>query len=410
MSESGTRGLFPMDDGQSPGNVIKYRETGIIPFQGIKALVAEKMIAALPQIEPSQIQPASLDLRLGPRAYRVRASFLPGPNSTVMEKVKQLDGLPAISLAPDPHAPGNGVVFEKGAVYVVELAESVRLVGDYVGFANPKSSTGRIDVLTRLITDHATAFDRVEKGYKGPLYLEVIPLTFSIVVRQGTGLNQLRLQRGSTAIAPSEIQRLYEGGQLVKIDQKLPPLRAGLVPLTVNLKTATPGEIIGFRAKKNSSKIDLEKIGHYDPREFWEPIESSNGLLNLDRNDFYILATREEVGVPPNLAAEMVAFDPASGEFRVHYAGFFDPGFGWHGTGAGGHAGGSRAVLEVRSYGVSFTLEHGQIVGWLDYKQLATAQTQVRYGDAIKSNYQGQGVALAKFFKPWPGSTPFTKL
>jgi dCTP deaminase len=390
-----------MDDGPTPPtNVIKYKETGIIPYQGIKALVAEKMIDALPRIEPDQIQPASLDLRLGARAYRVRASFLPGPKSTVMDKVRQLDGMPAISLAPDPQAPGNGVVFEKGAVYVVELAESVRLVGDYAGFANPKSSTGRIDVLTRLITDYATAFDRVERGYKGPLYLEVIPLTFSIVIRQGTRLNQLRLQRGGTSVAPSEIQRLYAGGQLVKVNEPLPPLRDGLVPLTVNLKSDKPGEIIGFRAKKNSSKVDLEKIDYYDPHEFWEPIESSNGLLNLDRNDFYILATREEVGVPPNLAAEMVAFDPASGEFRVHYAGFFDPGFGWHGTGAGG----SKAVLEVRSYGVSFTLEHGQIVGWLDYKQLATGQTQVRYGDTIKSNYQGQGVALAKYFKPWPGN------
>jgi dCTP deaminase len=397
MSESGVLGLFATGEGEPSSNVVKYKETGIIPYQGIKALVAEKMIDGLPKIEEDQIQPASLDLRLGSRAFRVRASFLPGPNSTVIDKVRQLDGLPAISLGLD-----NGVVFEKGAVYVVELAESVHLVGDYMGFANPKSSTGRLDVLTRLITDHATAFDRVEKGYNGPLYLEVIPLTFSIVVRQGTRLNQLRLQRGGSSVVSSDIQRLYDGGQLVKATGKLPPLRDGLVPLTVNLKGQIPGEIIGFRAKKNSSKIDLEKIGFYDPREFWEPIAASDGLLNLDKNDFYILATREEVGVPPNLAAEMVAFDPASGEFRVHYAGFFDPGFGWHGTGTGGDASGSRAVLEVRSYGVSFTLEHGQIVGWLDYKQLATGQTQVRYGDTIKSHYQGQGVALAKHFKPWP--------
>jgi dCTP deaminase len=403
MNESGTQGLFPMgDDSPPPTNVIKYRDTGIIPYQGIRALVAEKMIDALPKIEEDQYQPASLDLRLGARAYRVRASFLPGAGSTVMEKVRQLDGFPSIPIPALKPEEEGGVVFEKGAVYVVELAESARLVGDVVAFANPKSSTGRLDVLTRLITDHATAFNRIGKGYKGPLYLEVIPLTFSIVVRQGTRLTQLRFQRGSTDIFASEFQRLYDNGQLVNVggDGKRLPLKDQLVPVTVNL-LGKPGEIIGFRAKKNSSKIDLEKVNHYEPRDFWEPIEASNGQLNLDKDDFYILATREEVGVPPQLAAEMVPFDPEAGEFRVHYAGFFDPGFGWHGTGLSGIAGGSKAVLEVRSYGVAFTLEHGQTVAWLDYKQLATGQTDRRYGEAIKSNYQGQGVKLAKHFKSW---------
>ncbi|HEX4077840.1 MAG TPA: 2'-deoxycytidine 5'-triphosphate deaminase [Rhizomicrobium sp.] len=401
MSEIGKLGLFPVEDGDSSKNILKIRPTGLVPYQTIRALIVDKVIDSLTKIEPDQIQPASLDLRLGPRAYRVKASFLPGPKSTVMDKVRQLDGLPAIDLTTE-----SGVVFEKGAVYVVELLESVRLPGEYIGFANPKSSTGRLDVLTRLITDQSTAFDRVEKGYKaGSLFLEVIPLTFSIIVRQGVRLNQLRLQRGSPAIGPSELRRLYEDGQLVKLgDEKLPPLRDNLVPLTVNLRREKSGEVIGFRAKKNASKIDLDKVGYYDPREFWEPIEPYNGQLNLDKNDFYILATREQVGVPPHLAAEMVPFDPASGEFRVHYAGFFDPGFGWHGTGSGGRACGSKAVLEVRSYGVSFTLEHGQIVGWLDYKQLATGQTERRYGEAVKSNYQGQGVALAKHFKPWPAT------
>jgi len=404
MTDTGM--LFSMSEGDPPisGNVIKYKDTGIVPFQGIRALVAEKMIDGLPRIEDDQFQPASLDLRLGSRAYRVRASFLPGEESTVMEKIRQLDGFPAIDLPRIGHGEEGGVVFEKGAVYLVELAESARLRGDYVGFANPKSSTGRLDILTRLVTDRATAFNRIPAGYRGPLYLEVIPLTFSIVVRQGTRLTQLRLQRGSTAVSSSEFQRLYERGELINVQagKKLPPPRGQLVPLTVNL-LGKPGEIIGFRAKKNSSKIDLDKIGHYEPRYFWEPIESSNGELDLNKDDFYILATSEDVGVPPQLAAEMVAFDPEAGEFRVHYAGFFDPGFGWQATSAtGGVARGSKAVLEVRSYGVSFTLEHGQTVAWLDYKQLATGQTDRRYGgDAIKSNYQGQGVALAKHFKPW---------
>jgi dCTP deaminase len=385
----GNYGLFSMSDERpTPTNVIKYRETGIIPYQGLNALINEGAIAALPKILPDQVQPASLDLRLGGRAYRVRASFLPGPDSTVMDKVRQLDGMPHIDLTDE------GTVLEKGAVYVVELAEHLRLTGDYFAMANPKSSTGRLDVLTRLITDRAVAFDKVEKGYKGPLYLEVAPLTFSVVVHRGSRLSQLRVQRGSSSVPQSEILRLYDGGQLVKIDGKLPPLRDGLVPVTVDLKGTGKGSIVGYKARKNSRKIDVDMVRHYDPKEFWEKIEATDGHLNLDQGDFYILGTREEVGVPPQLAAEMVPYDTASGEFRVHYAGFFDPGFGWDGV-----AGGSKAVLEVRSYGVSFTLEHGQIVGWLDYRQVATGRTDQRYGEQIKSNYQGQGVALAKHFR-----------
>jgi len=365
--------------------------TGVIPSQGIAALIANEEVGAPGGILADQIQPSSLDLRLGSHAYRVRASFLPGPDSTVMQKVEYLDGLPAIDLT-------NPSVLEKGAVYVAELQETVRFSNGIEGLANPKSSTGRLDVLTRLITDKATAFDRVERGYQGPLFVEIAPLTFSIVVRKGTRLNQLRFNYGSTALAASEMERLYEGGQLVKAPwgPRL-PLRKGLVPVSVDLVGNGPGSIVGYKARKNSSKIDVARIGFYDPREFWEPIYADGGHLNLDRDDFYILATREEVGVPPNLAAEMVPYDSTSGEFRVHYAGFFDPGFGWNGS-----AGGSKAVLEVRSYGVSFTLEHGQTVGWLNYVRLRTGSADKRYGTGIKSNYQGQGVALAKHFKAWP--------
>jgi dCTP deaminase len=391
MSGGGTQELFPVDDEKASNNVIDYRKTGILPSQWLKALIAEGTLGGIPEITPDQIQPASLDLRLGARAYRVRASFLPGPNATVMDKIKQLDGEPHIDLASGP------TVLEKNAVYVAELCEYVRLVGDYVGVANPKSSIGRVDVLTRLITDRATAFDRIEQGYKGKLYVEICPLSFSVVVKRGSRLNQLRIQRGIAPISSTEMERLYNGGQLVKVDGKLPPLRNNRhVPVSVDLKGTAANPIVGYKARKNANKIDLDRIGHYDPREFWEKIENTNGQLNLDEGDFYILATREEVGVPPNLAAEMMPYDSTSGEFRVHYAGFFDPGFGWN-----GQAGGSKAVLEVRSYGVAFTLEDGQIVGWLNYSQLATGKTDKRYGTDIRSNYQGQGVALAKFFKPW---------
>ena len=383
--------LFPPPEPPpAPSPATEYRKAGIIPSQGLAELIRSGEVASLAGIEPSQIQPASIDLSLGARAYRVQASFLPGSGSTVMDRVARLDGLPPIDLS-------ETAVLERGAVYVIEISESLRLANGIEGAANPKSSTGRLDVLTRLITDRATAFDRVEKGYKGPLYVEVAPLSFSVVVRRGTRLNQLRLYRGSPDLSASEVARLYADGQLARAPWGVPlPLRGHYVPVSVDLGI-DEHTIIGFKAKKNAKKIDVDLVAAYDPVEFWEPIYSLSGTLNLDRGDFYILATREEIGVPPHLAAEMVPYDPSSGEFRVHYAGFYDPGFGWNGRAAG-----SRAVLEVRSYGVSFTLEHGQIVGWLNYGWIGTGRPDKIYGTEIKSNYQGQGLALSKHFKPWP--------
>lgn len=404
--------LFPMADTKPPtdddppkegstdaGNVFEYprNDLGVIGYAGLRHMVRSGELQATVEITADQIQPASIDLRLGRRAWRVRASFLPGA-STVVDRLKQQDDLLEIDLR-------KGAVFEKGIVYVVELQEHVKLQNNVFGVANPKSSTGRLDVLVRLITDKATAFDRIDRRYEGPLYLEVAPQTFSVIVREGCRLNQLRFHRGSSTTASLSVttvggvQELYEKGQLIKAEPPLIPLRQNLVPVTVDLVGSGPGSIIGYKAKETTNIIDIGKVGHYDPREFWDKLESADGRLYLDKGHFYILATREEVGVPPNLAAEMVPYDTASGEFRVHYAGFFDPGFGWDGK-----AGGSKAVLEVRSYGVSFMLEHGQIVGWLNYSRLANGPTDLVYGTGISSHYQGQGVKLAKHFKPWPGS------
>lgn len=393
MSDTGiAEGLFPFEEGasQSPAS----ENPGVIAWQGLREMVRRGEIVSSAPIAPEQFQPASVDLRLGRRAWRVRASFLPGPGATVMERIRQLHDegdVPEIDL-------GQGAVLEKGIVYVVELLEHVKLANGLVGVANPKSSTGRVDVLVRLITDRATAFDRVERRYEGPLYLEVAPQAFSVVVRQGVRLNQLRFHRGMAGLpttVPGGLQELYAKGQLVNPDGALLPLRGNLVPLTIDLKGGRDG-IVGYKAKKTTNTINLEKIRHYDPRDFWEKISEIGGRLYLDKGDFYVLATREEVGVPPHLAAEMVPYDSASGEFRVHYAGFFDPGFGWN-----GQASGSRAVLEVRSYGVSFMLEHGQTVGWLSYSRLAGGASDRVYGNEIASNYQGQTIALAKYFKAW---------
>ena len=366
-----------------------FRGTGILPYQQIIAMVKSREINAIPEIEENQIQPASMDLRLGRYAYRVRASFLPGAEANVMHRVRQMDGMPPIDLTPD------GAVLEKGCVYVVEIMESIKLPHGLTGFANPKSSTGRLDILTRLITDRSIAFDRIEKGYLGPLYVEVAPQTFSVVVRRGSRLNQLRLERGSSAVSVGDLRKLYETGQLVKTGSDLLPVQNNLIPVTVDLRGCGPGSTVGYRAKKHADKIDIDRTGHYDPSEFWDEIKyHKNEVLILDPDEFYILATREEIGVPARLAAEMVAYNASSGEYRVHYAGFFDPGFGW----SAGRAGGSKAVLEVRSH-VPFMLEHGQPVGWLRYVRMTDTPDRA-YGTALRSSYQNQALTLAKHF--WP--------
>jgi dCTP deaminase len=364
------------------------RTTGILPYQTINAMCRDGEIFGDLEILHEQVQPASIDLRLGPVAYRVRASFLPGPEATVVEKIEQLDGY-AIDLR-------AGAVLEKGCVYIVPLLESLALNEGVAGFANPKSSTGRLDILTRLITDRSAAFDRVERGYQGPLYAEIAPRTFSVVVRTGSRLNQLRFRRGSPQLASSELRRLHDEQQIVMAlgdEQKLG--EDGMLRVTVDLGGASSETLIGFRARKHTDRIDVDNIGHYDPLDFWEPIHAHRDpRIILDPNDFYILKTRESVGVPPDYAAEMMAYDTTVGEFRVHYAGFFDPGFGWDRA-----AGGSRAVLEVRSHEVPFLLEHGQTVGWLRYEPMAGRPDRL-YGRGIGSNYQNQGLALAKQFRP----------
>src|SRR5258706_2599481 len=368
---------------------LKAGATGILPYQALAQMVRAHDIKGAPQpLEPDQIQPASLDLRLGRTAYRVRASFLPGPNASVLDKIKQLEGY-AIDFA-------DAAVLETACVSVVRLQEPLKLPHDIQGVANPKSSTGRLDILTRLITDRSNAFDEIAGGYDGPLYLEVAQQTFAVVVRQGTRLNQARFQRLGAALATSPLRDLYMRGQLVRPELGLQEsdIKDGLVPVTIDLRGGGPGSLIGYRAKKHTDRIDLEKIGHYEPADYWEPITCHReAAIVLDPHALYILVTREEVGVPPDYAAEMVPYYTRSGEYRVHYAGFFDPGFGWDGAACG-----SKAVLEVRSHDVPFMLEHGQTVGWLRYDRMAARPDRL-YGTHIKSNYQNQGLALAKQFR-----------
>ena len=374
--------ILPAD----PENVPQHN-TGILPYQTIKELVRGHEIVATVDIEPDQIQPASLDLRLGGVAYRVRASFLPGPDATVMRKVEQF-GMHEIDIT-------KGAVLEKGCVYIVPLLESVRLGNRMSGFANPKSSTGRLDLFTRLIADGSSSFDRVQPKYDGPLFAEIAPRTFSIVVRQGSRLNQLRFRRGSPLPTNIGLRRLQREVGLVDAEPGEETIRKENIGVSLDLKGDPDTGLVGFKARKHTDVIDIDRRGHYDPLEYWEPIHRrpDTGIV-LDPDDFYVLATKETVTVPPDHAAEMVAYDTMVGEFRVHYAGFFDPGFGYDPQGPG-----SKAVLEVRSHEVPFMLEHEQVMGWLRYERL-TDIPEMLYGSSLGSSYQGQGLQLGKQFKP----------
>lgn len=365
--------------------------SGVLPSQSIRALIDDGVITASAPIGEDQIQPASLDLRLGNVAHRVQASFLPGENATVAEKIAQF-GLHTLDIS-------DGAVLETGCVYIVPLQEALSLEAGVSAIANPKSSTGRLDIFTRLITDRGAEFDRVRGGYQGPLYAEISPRTFAIVVRAGVRLNQLRLKKGRFSYSERALQRLNRKVGLVEAGPATLDLKDG-IPFTVDLKGGPRSGLVGFRARKNTGLIDVDCKGAYDPVEFWEPIyRSRNATIILNPDDFYILASREAVTVPPDHAAEMVAYDTLVGEFRVHYAGFFDPGFGDDAADGGG----SRAVLEVRSHDVPFMIEDGQILGRLVYERL-TERPDRLYGQGIGSSYQRQGLQLGKHFQPWPSS------
>ena len=334
---------------------------GILPCQAIEALIAHGAVTSQTSFDADQVQPASLDLRLGDRAWRVRASFLPG-RRTVEQRLTDVT-MHGIDLTSD------GVVLEKGCVYIALLQERLSLPAGLTARANPKSSTGRVDVFVRLLTDRGDAFDDVAAGYEGPLYLEIAPQTFSILVRPGTRLNQLRLKAGE----PPKLETRSVG---------------------VDLESGEGG-VVGYRGRRHAGVVDMDREDGHDPRDFWEPLQARRGELLLDPGEFYILASREPVEIPVLQAAEMTPIDPSVGEFRVHYAGFFDPGFGVDEA----HGKGSRGVLEVRTHDTPFLLEHGQIVARLVYEPLTERPTRL-YGEG-GSHYQRQGLKLSKHFKVW---------
>ena len=354
---------------------------GVLPAQALRRLIGTGAIAATPAIDDAQIQPASLDLRLGTTAYRVRASFLTGQGRLVADRIAEF-GMHQIDLT-------QGAVLEKGCVYVIPLMERLALGPGITAVANAKSSTGRLDLLTRTITDGGTEFDRIPEGYHGPLYAEVCPKSFSVLVRAGQRLNQIRFRSGQSVLTDPELTALHAVEPLVS---GAAVISEGL-GFSVDLQPAS-GDLVGYRAKPHTGVIDLDRIAHYPARDFWEEVRTTDARIILDPGAFYILVSREAVTIPPEYAAEMAPFLAMVGEFRVHYAGFFDPGFGYAAAGGAG----SRGVLEVRCHEAPFVLEHGQIVGRLVYERMA-ARPDTLYGTGIASNYQGQGLKLAKQFR-----------
>jgi len=353
---------------------------GVLPDTTLTEMMQRGEITAHPDVIPAQVQPASLDLRLGTVAYRVRASFLAGQGNTVADRLTEFQ-MHEVDLS-------GGAVLEKGCVYVVPLMEALDLPEGVQAVANAKSSTGRLDLLTRTITDGGTEFDRIAPGYSGPLYAEICPRSFSVLVRPGMRLNQIRFRAGQAVLSDVELTDLHSQMPLVDGDAVIDD---GL-GFSVDLRL--PGStLVGYRAKPHTGVIDLDRIGHYDPTEFWEEVHAKDGHIILDPGAFYILVSREAVHIPPDYAAEMAPYLAMVGEFRVHYAGFFDPGFGHDAAGGSG----SRGVLEVRCHEAPFVLEHGQIVGRLIYERMAARPGQL-YGAGIASNYQGQGLKLSKHF------------
>ena len=354
---------------------------GVLPSQSISKLILKKIIFADNEIEKGQIQPASLDLRLGNVAWRVRASFLTGKDKNVSDlldefKMHQIDMK-------------EGAVLEKGCVYLVPIEENLRLPADLSAIANAKSSTGRLDLLTRIITNKGTEFDRIPAGYNGQLFVEICPRSFSVLVRPGMRLNQIRFRQGQAILADEELLELHKKEKLI---DSTPKIDAGL-GFSVDLQPEK-GSLVGYQAKPHTGIIDLDNVKTYKREDFWQEVHSSNSKIILDPDAFYILVSRESVHIPPAYAAEMAPYLAMVGEFRVHYAGFFDPGFGHANAGGSG----SRGVLEVRCHEAPFVLEHGQIVGRLVYEKMAEIPTDL-YGANIKSNYQGQGLKLSKHFK-----------
>lgn len=365
---------------------------GIWPSQWLQKAVEAGLIVA-PRYDDSQLQPASIDLRLGSLAYRLRCSFLPGKNDRVEDQLKSFQLGPPLDLT-------EGALLERNRPYLIPLQEELHLPGTVRARANPKSSTGRLDVFTRVVTDRSSRFDDIRAGYQGPLYLEVVPRSFAVMVRKGLALNQLRLAKGEIGVPDDELRAAHKRSPLLYRNGT--PLNrrdvrtSGGLWLSLDLIRAE-GAVVGYRAKRQTNLIDMSKLREYDAVDYWDPISPEQGnRVILDPEEFYLLMSAEAVRIPPEFAAEMTPFDPSGGEVRTHYAGFFDPGFGHEPSAF--FSTGSRAALEVRAHDVPFSVDHLQPVCQLRFERMAEVP-QLLYGADRRSHYQQQVSTLSKHFK-----------
>jgi len=376
---------------------------GVLAAQQLREAIEREWVVADPwRIPGSSVQPASIDLRLGEHAWALRCSFLPDSDSSVEQKIADL-AFERIDLR-------DGATLERDRPYLVPLIEELRLPGDIRAKANPKSSTGRLDVFTRVLTDRSHRFDEIAAGYHGRLYLEIVPRTFAIRVKTGLALNQVRLMTGAARLSDDELLALHRQLPLLYLDSR--PVPAAELSLAQGLflsleVSGSADSIVGYRAKKNSLPIDLTRVGALSWRDYWEPVHpEQHRRIVLEPEVFYLLLSAEGVSIPPAYAAEMLAYDPTAGELRTHYAGFFDPGFGYMPEDE--DARGSRAALEVRARDVPFMVEHRQPVCKLAFERMAE-RPDVLYGQQIGSNYQGQVTMLSKHFAERGATAPGTK-
>ena len=382
------------------------RQRGVLASQQLRRLVRDGAIAAKSPVEERQYQPASLDLRLGDTAYRMLSSFLPDPSQTIATRLTRMKFYEENLVLYEIDS-RNGGVLEKGHVYLIPLLERITLKGQkykaLYGKCNPKSTTGRLDIFTRVITDSNSTFDEIQRGYSGLLYLEVVPLSFSVRVSAGICLNQLRLLEGDSSVDDEELLQLHEKNTLLYLEKETPVPKKELridkgIFLRIDLQGGDNG-VVGFRARKISAIVDLSKLDYYDPIDFWEPIyRHRDNTLKLEPGEFYVLASKDRIRIPSEYAAEMVAYEGGCGELRTHYAGFFDPGFGY----GKGDILGTKIVLEVRPHEVPFMIYHGQILFKIVLERMQERPEKV-YGEGIGSSYQFQGLTLSKQFKPYRG-------
>ena len=358
-----------------------FKKKGALPAQQIIDLHNGSCIKSVKPLTDNQIQPASMDLRLSKKCWEVEASFLPGHKTSVRQKLSKLKKR-EIDI-------GTFKTLTRGKIYIIQIQEELRLPSNISAVANAKSSTGRLDILTRLISDNSSCFDRIRKGYRGKIYVEIAPISFSIIIKEGITLNQLRFHNEQKIITDRQLEKLNARYNILENASQID----NGITISVNLK-GKENEPIGFKARKNCPAINLSKLNFYKIETFWEKLFSKKGYITLSPGAFYILRSKEYITIPPETAAEMIPYEVRMGEFRVHYAGFFDPGFGHNSTDGKG----SKAVLEIRSWEVPFILEDSQIVGRLIYEKLLELPEK-SYGESIGSNYQKQGLKLSKHFK-----------